>query len=98
MNDIEILENVMEGFRKAEIEQLDDIEDLYQRFDYEDYIAVKNLINRVKELEKYKEYYEDMEEVNKKFIAVDKIKEKIENYNSKGYIEASGALQELLEE
>lgn len=55
-------------------------------------------MERVKELEEYKEYYEDMEEVNKKFIAVDKIKEKIENYNSKGYIEASEALKKLLEE
>ena len=35
-----------------------------------------------KELEKYKIYYEEMEEVNKKFIAVDKIKEKIEETNN----------------
>lgn len=65
-----------------------------------------------KELEKYKTYYEEMEEVNKKFIAVDKIKEKIEETNSeklnysedeyylenevKGY--AIDKLKELLEE
>lgn len=33
---------------------------------------------KMNELEKYKTYYEEMEEVNKKFIAVDKIKERIE--------------------
>ena len=31
----------------------------------------------IEELKKYKKYYEEMEEVNKKFITVDKIKEKI---------------------
>ena len=35
-----------------------------------------------KELEKYKTYYEEMEEVNKKFIAVNKIKEKIKEYQA----------------
>lgn len=68
--------------------------------------ALLNLINRVKELDNY---YKDMEEVNKKFIAVDKIKEKIESLrdvirysanplaidNSKYAIDI---LQELLEE
>lgn len=32
----------------------------------------------IEELKKYEKYYEEMEEVNKKFIAVDKIKAKIE--------------------
>lgn len=54
-----------------------------------------------KELEKYKTYYEEMEEVNKKFIAVDKIKELLENET----IDISGFrciavedIEELLEE
>ena len=34
----------------------------------------------IEELKKYEKYYEEMEEVNKKFIAVDKIKAKIEEY------------------
>ena len=45
---------------------------------------VLNLIEKqqkeIEELKKYEKYYEEMEEVNKKFIAVDKIKAKIEEY------------------
>ena len=45
-------------------------------------ITIKNLIEiqskEIEELKKYEKYYEEMEEVNKKFIAVDKIKAKKE--------------------
>ena len=51
-----------------------------------------------KELEKYKTYYEEMEEVNKKFIAVDKIKEKIRMYKLVGNSVSARALELLLEE
>ena len=43
--------------------------------------AINNALKQSKEIEelkKYEKYYEEMEEVNKKFIAVDKIKAKIE--------------------
>ena len=63
-----------------------------------------------KELEKYKIYYENMKEVNKKFISADKIKAKIEEYkeilkssiiNDRYKVEVNNiirVLQELLEE
>ena len=38
----------------------------------------KEMKEEIEELKKYEKYYEEMEEVNKKFIAVDKIKAKIE--------------------
>lgn len=51
----------------------------------------------------YERYYEEMEEVNKKFIAVDKIKAKIEELKQKKYILSSREseieiLQSLLDE
>lgn len=56
----------------------------------------------IEELKKYEKYYEEMEEVNKKFIAVDKIKAKIEFIKSlkeKIYYEENviSVLQSLLE-
>ena len=56
----------------------------------------------IEELKKYEKYYEEMEEVNKKFIAVDKIKAKIEelDYNDIGNFERrckQEVLQSLLE-
>ena len=39
---------------------------------------VMDLEKEIEELKKYEKYYEEMEEVNKKFIAVDKIKEILE--------------------
>ena len=65
-----------------------------------------NLIEKqskeIEELKKYEKYYEEMEEVNKKFIAVDKIKAKIEelDYNDIGNFERrckQEVLQSLLE-
>jgi len=50
----------------------------------------------IEELKKYEKYYEEMEEVNKKFIAVDKIKAKIEEV-SNGTYDAKIVLQSLLE-
>ena len=70
--DLEILEAIV----KVNRDYLKGIEN--QTINQKEIQALDNLINRVKELEKYEEYYKDMEEVNKKFIAVDKIKEKIE--------------------
>lgn len=77
---IEILE-----LSKEEIENND--ENVSAILDLQDLKSLKNLYDlynkekeKNKELEKYKTYYEEMEEVNKKFIAIDKIKEKIENY------------------
>ena len=59
-----------------------------------------NLIEKqskeIEELKKYEKYYEEMEEVNKKFIAVDKIKAKIEEV-SNGTYDAKIVLQSLLE-
>lgn len=53
-----------------------------------DIIILKKVIEKqskeIEELKKYQKYYEEMEEVNKKFIAVDKIKAKIEEYDDKG--------------
>lgn len=50
----------------------------------------------IEELKKYEKYYEEMEEVNKKFIAVDKIKAKIEEVKD-GTYDAKIVLQSLLE-
>ena len=50
----------------------------------------------IEELKKYEKYYEEMEEVNKRFIAVDKIKEKIEEVKD-GTYDAKIVLQSLLE-
>ena len=59
-----------------------------------------NLIEKqskeIEELKKYEKYYEEMEEVNKRFIAVDKIKAKIEEV-SNGTFDAKIVLQSLLE-
>ena len=52
--------------------------------DYQD-LGKENL-KLQEELEKYKTYYEEMEEVNKKFIAVEKIKEKIEEENRRAKV------------
>ena len=41
---------------------------------------IKKQQKKIDELKKYEKYYEEMEEVNKKFISVDKIREKIEEY------------------
>lgn len=82
---------------EKDIEILEDNKDMFIDTLYECYRqsavkpfekALENLINRVKELEKYEEYYRDMEEVNKKFIAVDKIKEKIEEVDNYGDTES----------
>ena len=47
----------------------------------DDLKIILNLIEKqqkkIDELKKYEKYYEEMEEVNKKFISVDKIKNKI---------------------
>ena len=51
----------------------------------------------IEELKKYEKYYEEMEEVNKKFIAVDKIKAKIEEVKD-GTYDAKIVLQSLLNE
>ena len=60
---------------------------------------VLNLIEKqfkeIEELKKYEKYYEEMEEVNKKFIAVDKIKAKIEEV-SNGTYDAKIVLESLL--
>ena len=50
----------------------------------------------IEELKKYEKYYEEMEEVNKKFIAVDKIKAKIEEVGN-GTYDAKIVLESLLE-
>ena len=50
----------------------------------------------IEELKKYEKYYEEMEEVNKKFIAVDKIKAKIEEVKD-GTYDAKIVLESLLE-
>ena len=65
-NAIDTLINLIENQQKER-------DDIYN--DYQD-LGKENL-KLQEELEKYKTYYEEMEEVNKKFIAVDKIKEKI---------------------
>lgn len=63
---IKDIENAIEGFRKSEIAELDDIEDLYQKINYEDYIAIKNLLDlynkekeKNKELEEYANWHID---------------------------------------
>ena len=67
---------------------------------YEDVGTLLNLIEKqskeIEELKKYEKYYEEMEEVNKKFIAVDKIKAKIEEV-SNGTYDAKIVLESLLE-
>ena len=75
--DIELLEDYIKSLKLTPEELLKNNE-IIKFIEYKEIQAIENLINRVKELEKYEEYYKDMEEVNKKFIAVDKIKEKIE--------------------
>ena len=68
---------------------------------YEDIGTLLNLIEKqskeIEELKKYEKYYEEMEEVNKKFIAVDKIKAKIEEVKD-GTYDAKIVLQSLLNE
>ena len=61
------------------------IKEIEDYLDYEGSVSIQAIAtlytsyNKEKEeLKKYKKYYEEMEEVNKKFIAVDKIKAKIE--------------------
>lgn len=56
----------------------------------------KGLRDKIEELKKYEKYYEEMEEVNKRFIAVDKIKAKIEEVKD-GTFDAKIVLQSLLE-
>ena len=67
---------------------------------YEDIGTLLNLIEKqskeIEELKKYEKYYEEMEEVNKKFIAVDKIKAKIEEVKD-GTYDAKIVLESLLE-
>ena len=67
---------------------------------YEDIGTLLNLIEKqskeIEELKKYEKYYEEMEEVNKKFIAVDKIKAKIEEVTN-GTYDAKIVLESLLE-
>ena len=59
---------------------------------------VLNLIEKqqkeIEELKKYEKYYEEMEEVNKRFIAVDKIKAKIEDILNS---ENGEAIEKLIE-
>ena len=57
---------------------------------------IKKQSKEIEELKKYEKYYEEMEEVNKKFIAVDKIKAKIEEV-SNGTYDAKIVLESLLE-
>ena len=78
-------------------------DELYPIIDFEEEKAigvVLNLIEKqskeIEELKKYEKYYEEMEEVNKKFIAVDKIKAKIEEVKD-GTYDAKIVLQSLLE-
>ena len=78
-------------------------DELYPILDFEEEKAigvVLNLIEKqskeIEELKKYEKYYEEMEEVNKKFIAVDKIKAKIEEV-SNGTYDAKIVLESLLE-
>ena len=87
----------MSDEEKKAIERLiiykDKIKDeLYPILDFEEEKAigvVLNLIEKqqkeIEELKKYEKYYEEMEEVNKKFIAVDKIKAKIEEVKDGTY-------------
>ena len=67
---------------------------------YEDIGILLNLIEKqskeIEELKKYEKYYEEMEEVNKKFIAVEKIKAKIEEV-SNGTYDAKIVLESLLD-
>ena len=79
-------------------------DELYPILDFEEEKAigvVLNLIEKqskeIEELKKYEKYYEEMEEVNKKFIAVDKIKAKIEEVKD-GTYDAKIVLQSLLED
>ena len=81
----------------------------FKREGIENFITVRrkyidimiNLIEKqskeIEELKKYEKYYEEMEEVNKKFIAVDKIKAKIEEVKD-GTYDAKIVLQSLLED
>ena len=78
-------------------------DELYPIIDFEEEKAigvVLNLIEKqqkeIEELKKYEKYYEEMEEVNKKFIAVDKIKAKIEEVKD-GTYDAKIVLESLLE-
>ena len=58
--------------------------------------AYEKQSKEIEELKKYEKYYEEMKEVNKKFIAVDKIKAKIEEV-SNGTYDAKIVLESLLE-
>lgn len=100
-----IILNLIEKQQK-EIENLKEINKEHQKLNGE-------LREEIDELKKYEKYYEEMEEVNKKFISVDKIRDKIEELdnqqkqwledrkikNSDGeIIFARDILEELLEE
>ena len=85
MNNIEILEEFIKHYKEVQEKYKDDeIQAEIERSCYFEEVpaeAIENLIQENKELQKYKTYYEEMEEVNKKFIPKSKIKEKIKEYN-----------------
>ena len=85
---------------KEAIEWLKRLVKLNKRDNLDDTFAeiLLNLIEKqskeIEELKKYEKYYEEMEEVNKRFIAVDKIKAKIEDILNS---ENSEAIEKLIE-
>lgn len=57
---------------------------------------IDNQQKEIEELKNYEKYYEEMEEVNKKFIAVDKIKEKIQYWQKERHIAGEHLVVEVL--
>ena len=94
-NSINIIINLIEKQSK-EIEELKETLKCTQNSWYEDTKVIEKQFKEIEELKKYEKYYEEMEEVNKRFIAVDKIKAKIEEV-SNGTFDAKIVLQSLLE-
>lgn len=81
-NDVDFLLNLIEKQQK-ELNNIKEIEQSHQEENGKLRVELEQEKEKNKELEKYKTYYEEMEEVNKKFIAVDKIKEKIEEVQAR---------------
>ena len=95
-NAIDTILNLIEKQSK-EIEEMKKQLDLGNECEIALNSKVMDLEKEIEELKKYEKYYEEMEEVNKKFIAVDKIKAKIEEVKD-GTYDAKIVLQSLLNE
>ena len=104
---IKILENLIECFRKAEIVALEDIESMYQKCSYSDYKAIVHILSDYKRVLKENETLKAFTksifngDIEKEVIPVQKVKNKIEelknNLHTIEHYETIGAIHVLRE-